>query len=138
LAGLGTNMGEMTERSLGRAFGLLGGILLLLGGLLALVLGTAELVVGRPYTAVSAGSEGIVLLVIGVIALVFSNLASGSWSGRPAVSGVMLMVVSLVAWVTLGLGGNIVALLGAILVFLAGVLYLVNPALKAVGSATAS
>lgn len=126
-------MTDWNEQTLGRLFGILGGGLLLLGGLVALLLGTVDLAMGHAYSAVLAGSAGVVLIVMGALALVFSHLAKHSWANRPAVSGIILMVVALVAWVSLAAGSNLIAVLGAIFVFLAGVLYLVTPAVRAAG-----
>lgn len=126
-------MTDWNERVLGRLFGILGGGLLLLGGLVALLLGTVDLATGRLTSGILAGSTGVVLLVMGGLALAFSHLAKHGWSDRPAVSGILLMVVALVAWVAQATGSNLIAILGAIFVFLAGVLYLVNPAIHAAG-----
>ncbi len=127
-------MAEITEQRLGYAFGLLGGALFVLGGIAALVLGTVDLVVGRPGSALGAGAEAIGLFVVGALALLFAWLARHDWSGRPVVGGVLLLVTAVLGWIVIGDGGNLLALIGSLLVALAGVLYLVGPAQRAARS----
>lgn len=125
-------MADLTERTVGYGFGLLGGVLVAVGGLVALALGTADLVVGRMQGTINAWSEAVLLLVIGALALFFAYLGAHGWRERGLVSGTLLVVVSFIGWLILGLGSNLVALVGAIFVFLAGLLYLIEPARQVV------
>jgi hypothetical protein len=125
-------MTDLTERTLGRGFGLLGGVLILVAAVVALLVGAADLVLGRSFGALNAASEAILLFVVGALALFFTWLAHTSWSGRPITSGILLVVVAVIGWGMLGLGTNIIALVGSLFVFLAGVLYLIPPAVSGV------
>lgn len=128
-------MSNLTERNLGFGFGLLGGGLVVLAGLVSLVVGAVDLAMGRLFGAMSAGTEGVVLLVIGGLALLFAYLAHRAWKDRPIVGGVLLVVIAALGWGVLGLGANVIALVGAIFVFLSGVLFLVEPLKSGVTSA---
>jgi hypothetical protein len=125
-------MASFTERKLGYGFGLLGAFLIAVGGIVALILGAANLVTGHVLGGASMLSEAVVLFVIGALAAFFAYLGSHGWSDHPITSGVILVVVALLGWALLGLGANVVALVGGIFVFLAGLLYLVDPATRAV------
>lgn len=125
-------MSELTERSLGFGLGLLGGILIALGGVVALFLGAIDLVAGRPFGALNAGSEALVLFVVGGLSVFFAYLGHRAWSDRPIAVGVVLAVIAVLGWAVLGLGGSVIALIGALLVFLSGVLFLVTPAARAI------
>jgi len=125
--GVKHTMSTITERSLGFGFGLLGGALIALAGLVSLVVGTVDLATGRSFSALNAGSEGIVLLIVGALAIFFAYLAHRPWRDQPVVSGVLLVVLATIGWGILGLGVNVLGLVGALFVFLAGVLYLVGP-----------
>lgn len=127
-------MADLTERTLGYGFGLLGGLLLLVGAVVALALGVADLVAGRALGVIDAWSESVVLLVIGGLALFFAYLGQHTWRERGYASGTMLVIVAVLGWAVLGLGANLVALIGAIFVFLAGILYLLEPAKSAMRS----
>jgi hypothetical protein len=131
-------MVELTERRLGYGFGLLGGLLILVGALISLVVGAADLVVRHPYVAVGALSGAVILLVVGGLALFFAYLGYRGWSDRPLVSGIMLVLLAAIGWVALGIGANVVSLIGALFVFLAGVLYLIEPTRHALSMAVAS
>jgi hypothetical protein len=128
-------MSTLTERNLGFGFGMLGGGLVALAGLVSLVVGAIDLAIGRYFGALNAGTEGIVLLVIGGLAMLFAYLSHRTWKDRPIVGGVLLVVIAALGWGVLGLGANVIALVGAIFVFLAGVLYLVVPLKTSVTSA---
>lgn len=131
-------MVELTERRLGYGFGLLGGALFLVGALVSVVSGTLDFVVRHPFGALGAMSQAVVLFVVGGLALFFAYLGHRTWSDRPLVSGVLLVLVAGVGWIVLGLGANVIALVGALFVFLAGVLYLIEPTRHAVSAAVAS
>ena len=131
-------MAELTERSLGYAFGLLGGGLFVLGALVSIALGAAALFTGRPMMALSTGTEAAILFLIGGLTLFFAYLGHRPWKDRPVVSGVLLIVTSLIGWGVLGLGSNVVALVGAIFAFLAGVLYAVEPVTRRAAAAVAT
>ncbi len=127
-------MADLTEQRLGYGFGLLGGLLIAIGGLVSLAVGTADLVLGRSLGALSAGSEAVVLFVVGGLAIFFAWLGHRDWSSRPLASGILLVVMAFLAWVVVGVGANLVALIGSLFVFLAGVLFLIEPAKKAVNT----
>jgi len=124
-------MAEITEQRVGYGFGLLGGVLIALGGLVALALGTADLIVGRTTGGLNTMSEAVVLLVVGGLAGFFAWLGYRRWSSRPLASGILLAVIAVLGWAVVGVGADLLALIGTLFVFLAGVLYLVEPAKKA-------
>jgi hypothetical protein len=121
-------MTDLTERRLGWGFGLLGAVLIGVGGLVALIASAADLVTSRMPGAAFLGATALVLLVLAGLAFVFAYLGYHTWSDRPLVSGVLLVVIAAVAWAALGFGANVFAVIGALFVFLAGVLYIVGPA----------
>jgi len=125
-------MAELSEQRLGYGFGLLGGALIALGGLVSLIVGTADLLLGRPIGAIGAASNAVVLFVIGGLAMFFAWLARHDWSSRPLASGVLLVVLAVVGWAIVGIDASLLALVGSLFAFLAGVLFLVQPAKKAV------
>jgi hypothetical protein len=110
-------------------------VLILLGSLLSLLVGVVDLAIGRPLGAVNSASLALILLVVGGLALFFAWLARHDWSDRPMASGVLLVVIATVGWAFLGLGENVISLVGALFVLLGGVLYLVEPAKRIVASA---
>ena len=124
-------MADITEQRVGYGLGLVGGALIALGGLLSLAIGTADLVRGRSLGALNAASEAVVLFVVGGLAVFFAWLGHRAWSARPLASGVLLVVVAILAWAVVGVGANLLALVGSLFVVLAGVLYLLEPAKKA-------
>jgi hypothetical protein len=124
-------MAEITEQKLGYGLGLLGGALIALGGLVSLVVGTADLILGRPYGAIDAASNAVVLFVVGGLAMFFAWLAHHDWSTRPLTSGILLVVLAVVGWAIVGIDSSLLALIGSLLAFLAGVLFLIEPSKKA-------
>lgn len=112
---------------MGYAFGLVGGLLFLAAGLVAVAAGIADLIIGHAFGAIGAWTQAVVLFVVGGISLLFVYLARRDWSARPVVSGTMLAVTGAIGWGVLLVGPSLLGLLAAVLVFLAGVLYLVEP-----------
>jgi len=127
-------MSNLTEKRLGYGFGLLGGGLILLGSLVSILVGVVDLAIGRPFGALNSATLAVVLFVVGGLVLFFTWLARRDWNDRPIASGVMLVVLSVVGWAFLGLGENVISLVGALFAFVAGVLYLVEPAKRAATS----
>lgn len=131
-------MSELTEQRLGYGFGLLGGVLIALGGLVSLLIGAADLILGRPLGALGAASEAVVLFVVGGLAIFFAWLGRHEWSSRPLAGGILLVVLAVLGWIVVGVAGDLLALIGSLFVFLAGVLYLLEPAKKAVRAAVSA
>jgi hypothetical protein len=125
-------MRDLTERRLGWGFGLLGGVLIMIGAIVSGLVGTFDLAMGRFAGALGAGSEAVLLFAVGALALFFAYLAHRPWSDRPLIVGILLVVIAAIGWGVTGLGGNVIALLGALFVFLAGLLFLLQPALSGV------
>jgi len=121
-------MTNLTERGLGYGFGLLGGVLLLVGSLVSFLFGVVDLATGHPFGALAAATLGVLWLVIGALALFFAYLGYHGWSDRPLASAVLLVVLAVVGWAFLGLGANVVVLVGGLFALLGGVLFLVQPA----------
>jgi hypothetical protein len=125
---------NLTERRLGYGFGLLGGALILFGSLVSLLVGIVDLAVGRPLAAIGSVNLAGVLLVVGALTLFVTWLAYHEWKDRPLSGGVLLVVLAAVGWALLGLGENVISLIGALFVFVGGVLLLVDPAQRAVAT----
>jgi hypothetical protein len=124
-------MAEWTEQRLAYGFGLLGGGLIALGGLVSLVIGAADLALGHPYGALGAVSAAIVLLVVGGLAGFFAWMGRHDWSARPLASGIMLIVIAVIGWAVVGIDASLLALIGSLFVFLAGILFVLEPAKRA-------
>jgi hypothetical protein len=125
-------MSDLTERKLGWGFGLLGGVLIMAGAVVSAGVGTFDLATGRFAGALIAGSAAILLFAVGALALFFSYLAHRSWNDKPLIAGILLVVIAAIGWGVTGFGGSVIALLGALFVFLAGLLFLLEPALSGV------
>jgi hypothetical protein len=124
-------MENITERGLGHLFGLIGGALIIVGGVVAAAFGFADLVLGHTFGAMSALGEAVVLAVVGALVMLFAYLGDHEWRDRPVASGVLLVLLALIGWAVLGLGVNVLALVGGIFALLAGALYLIEPSQKA-------
>ena len=131
-------MSETSWKGLGHLFAWLGAGLFALGAVVALAFGTVLGALGHPFAAIDAAGTALVLFVVAALAVVFASLGRREGTDGSAVAGVLLIVVSVVGWAMLGLGANVLAFLGALFVFLAGLLYLVDPARKVVTAAVPS
>jgi hypothetical protein len=131
-------MENTTERSLAHVFSLVGGLLIMVGGVVALVFGLANLALGHLTGAAAAVSESVVLFVVGGLVVLFGHMGERVWKDRPLTSGVLLVVLAVVGWAVLGLGANVVALIGGIFALLAGILYLIEPTRRAASAIVAA
>jgi CHASE2 domain-containing sensor protein len=127
-------MAELTEQRLGYGFGLLGGALIGIAGLVSLSVGTADLLLGRPLIAVGDAGNAVVLFVVGGLAMFFAWLSRHDWSTRPFASGVLLAVLAVVGWAIVGIDSSLLALIGSLFAFLAGVMFLIEPTRRAAAS----
>jgi len=117
---------------MGHLFGLAGGLLILVGGVVAVAFGVVDFALARFAGGVGALAEAVVLFVVGALVLLFAHLGEHSWKERPVAPGVLLVVLAIIGWAVLGLGTNLLALVGGIFALVAGVLYLIEPARRAV------
>lgn len=129
---------DTSERGIGHLFALLGGGLIALGGLVAAAVGIGDAVIGRFLGSASALTDAVLLLVVGGLVILFGHLGEHAWKDRSLATGVLLVVLAVVGWGVLGLGANVLALVGALFAFLAGVLYLIEPTRRAAHSLVAT
>jgi len=126
-----------SERSLAHGLGLAGGLLVMVGGVVALAYGVADAVGGHLFGAVASVGAAVALGVIGGLAVLFAHLSNRGWSERPGSAGILLVVLAVLAWLVSAPGVNIATLVGGILVLVAGVLLLIEPATRVVAKAVA-
>ncbi|HXQ94914.1 MAG TPA: hypothetical protein VN864_07115 [Thermoplasmata archaeon] len=126
------------EEKVGYALGLVGGVLFLLAAAVTWLTGSVDLVLGRTYGAFNAWSDALVLAVLGGLAILFSHLGYTVWRERALSAAVLLIVVAFLAAVVLAPGMGVLAVLGAVLVALAGVLYLLEPMKRAAHTVVAA
>jgi hypothetical protein len=113
-------------RGIGFVFGILGALLFVLDALLDLLRGVVWAAYGRPLAGLGFLSESLLLFVVGVIIGLFAFFGVRGPRERAMTSGIVLIVLALVA--LLVLGGGILAILGAILALVGGIVYAVNAA----------
>ncbi len=119
-------MDDHTDRRIGVIFGLLGAVLIALEGLLALARGVFTVAVGHAGHAYYPFDQALILLVAALIIGAFSLLGGVPREGRATVAGVVLIVVVIVGWLELGFGSGVLALLGALLTLVGGVVFVVG------------
>lgn len=131
-------MAELTEGRLGFGFGLIGGLLFLVGALVALGVGIVELAAGRYNGAVASWAETVLLFVFGGLAIFFAYIGDHEWKARPFAAGLLLLVIGVLGWASVGLGASLLGIIGGVFVVLAGVLYMVQPMSQAFRTAITS
>lgn len=119
---------EVGDRKIAAAFGLLGAVLIAFDGLLDLARSFLDLAVGRGGRAVLPFDQGLIFLVVSVIVVLFSVLGGWRREARAVVAGVVLVVIVVVGWLTLGLGSGLLSILGTVLVLVGGVVFLASGA----------
>ena len=131
-------MANSTERTLGFGFGLVGGVLMIAAAIVAAVSAAVNYAAAHAATSAITASTtaSVVLFVLGGLVLFFAYMGQKAWRDRPIASGIVLVVLAAVGLGVLGLGEGGIALVGAILVLIAGVLYLIEPATTMARSAS--
>ncbi|MCI4364806.1 MAG: hypothetical protein L3K10_01900 [Thermoplasmata archaeon] len=104
----------------------MGAVLIALEGLVDLLKGVVFLVLGRPWIAVGAFSQAVLFVILGLILGGFTIYGRAAGGDRSLAAGVVLIVVSLLGLAVLGFTEGLLVLLGAVLVLIAGVLFLVT------------
>ncbi len=118
-------MSDESDRRLGGLLGILGAVLIALEAIVDLVRGVVYLAIGRGAFGLGAFSEALILIVFAVLVAVFAVLGSRRRESRATVAGAVLIVLVVVGWLGLGVASGLLALLGLLLVLVAGVVFLV-------------
>lgn len=118
-------------------FGLVGGILLFAAALVSAIVAIGDYAAGHP-TPTGPITASVILFVLGGLVLFFAYLGQGAWRDRPITTGILLVVLGAISWGVFGLGANVIALVGAILILVAGILYLIEPATNLVRNTATS
>ena len=112
-------------RTVGYVFGLVAGLLIVIESLLTLFSSAGSLLAGRSAGTAASLTLAFILFVVGILILVLVRRGRHFWTPRrTVVSGVLLVVLALVVFLLVGLGGSLILLVGAVLALLAGILYL--------------
>jgi len=119
-------MSEFGDRKVAAVFGILGAVLIGLEGLLDLARGVYYLSVGHLGRAYVPFDQAIIFLVVALIVALFSVLGGVPREGRGVVAGAVLVVIAIVGWLPLGIASGVLAILGALLVLVSGVVFLVS------------
>ncbi|HYA10806.1 MAG TPA: hypothetical protein VEH10_03945 [Thermoplasmata archaeon] len=119
-------MTEVGDRRIAALFGLLGAALIALDGLIDLARGVLSVALGHGGHAYLPFDQALIFLVVGLVVAVFSVLGGLRRDGNATVAGAVLIVVAIVGWLELGVPSGVLAILGALLVLVAGVVFLVS------------
>jgi hypothetical protein len=114
------------DRKLAAVLGLLGAVFIAFDAILDLAWSAYDLVVHRGGGAIAPLDQGLVLLVIAVIAGAFAILGGIRRDGPATVAGAVLIVIAVAGWLAFGLGSGLLSILGTILVLVGGVVFLVS------------
>lgn len=114
------------DRRIGLVFGVLGSALIVLDGILRIIAGAILLAIGHTRNVVGTWDNAFLLIAVGLITGFFSLYGRSGPRDRGLAAGAILIVLSLVGWFALGFGHELLALLGAILILVGGILFLVS------------
>jgi hypothetical protein len=119
-------MAPSSERKIGAVFGLLGAALIALDGVLDVARGIFYAVVGRHGRILGPIDQALIFFVIAIIIALFSILGGMRREGRAIAAGVVLIVIAIFGWLALGFGYGLLAILGALLTLIAGIVLLAS------------
>ena len=119
-------MTEAGDRRIGGVFGLLAAVLLAVEAIVDLARGFFDLAVGHGGIGSFPFGEALILLVLALIVGFFSVLGGLRPEGHAVVAGAVLIVLAIVGWLVLGLGSGVLAILGAVLMLVAGIVFLAS------------
>jgi hypothetical protein len=117
---------ESGDRRIGAVFGLLGAGLLAAEAILDVAYGVFDLAARHGGVGSFPFGEALVLIVVALIVGFFSILGGLRPGGNAVLSGVVLVVLAIVGWLVLGLGGGLLGILGAVLMLVAGIVFLAS------------
>jgi len=124
-------MAHWTEERIAFGLGLLGGLVFLLAAFLALIIGSVDLASDRLNGTLAAGSQALLLAALGALGGLFAYLGYHEWRDRPFSAALLLILVAVIGVMIGGPGTGALPLVGAMLVGLAGILYLLEPMKRA-------
>jgi hypothetical protein len=113
------------DRRIAFVLGILAAILLLIAAVLHFVVGVALLVTGAAHSGAGSIGSSVIEVVVALLIGFFALLGRGRGNDRNVAAGVVLIVLAVVGWAALGFGGDLLALLAAVLALVSGVLFLV-------------
>lgn len=112
-------------RNLAVLFGLVSALLLIIAALVDFVGGFVFLALGSGGHALSSWARSVVYVVVGLLFGLFAAVGRSGGSDRRVGAGVILVVLSVLCWVALGFGGELLALLAVVFALISGILFLV-------------
>jgi hypothetical protein len=111
-------------RGLALGLGMLGAILIVLEGLIDAIRGVLFVVVGRTGFAFGAWSQSLVFVLLGIVLFVIVLYGRAARPDGTRAAGIVLVILPLLGFFLFGFLNGILVLLGAVLVLVAGILYL--------------
>jgi hypothetical protein len=117
-------MSATSDHRIASLLGLLGAVLLIVQGILDLLSGVVYLAVGHGARAYGSLDQAVIFVVAGLLVGFFAAIGRMRGEERSLVAGVILIVLALVGWLALGFGSGLLGILAAVLVLIAGVVYL--------------
>jgi hypothetical protein len=118
-------MTSSDDRRIAFILGILAAIFLLVSALIHFVVGVGGLVTGSGRYALGSFGSSVVDIVVAILIGFFALLGRAPGNDRSVAAGVVLIVLAIVGWAALGFGGELFALLAAVLALISGVLFLV-------------
>jgi|GEM_PF-6094390 intracellular septation protein A len=127
----------MARTGLPTALGALSGGIVVLGGILEFLIATVQgLATLKVRTIVGGFVDGIVALVLGLLVLAMTFYAHRGSRDRAVVGGVVLVVLGALVWFLVS--SYLIAVLGGVLAFLGGLLFVLEDAFRPPSSSPTS
>jgi len=114
------------ERNLGFLFGGLGALLLVVAGVLDFFGAFVSIALGFGHPALGLFTRSVIDVIVGLLVGLFALYGRSVDRDRTFSAGVVLIVLAVVGWFGLGLGADIVGLLGALFALIGGILYVLS------------
>jgi hypothetical protein len=121
---LSTLMSGSGGEGLALGLALLGGILIVLEGLVDAVRGAVFLAVGRTGIALGTWSQSLLFVLLGIVLIAVAVYGHGARSDGSRAAGLVLVLIPVLGFFLFGFLNGVLVLLGAVLVLVAGVVFL--------------
>jgi hypothetical protein len=115
------------DRRYGTILGAIAAILLVLDGIVSILRGFLFLAFGYGFRVVTAEfGQSIVFIGLGILVGLLAFFGRRGVEDRPMIAGIGMIVLAIVGWFALGLGGGLLGILSAVLMLLSGVFFLIG------------